>query len=289
MTWTRSIAAVAACAALTLQAEAKGRFSSGELPVPEPPAPAVLKRAGFEQKLGERVPLDLTFRDEQGKSVKLSDLTAGKPIILNLAYFGCPMLCTEVVNGMVEAISQVPYQIGQDYAILTVSFDPKEGPALAAEKKANYLKSLNQPGAGPGWHFLTGDQAEIDRLTAAVGFTYAWDPVGKQYGHASGIVVLTPDGQISHYFYGVRYPASDVRLALADASNGKIGSPVDKLLLFCFHYDATAGKYSVAVMNIIRAGGVLTLLALGLIIVPALRKTSTAAVPGTRNTDEAGS
>lgn len=268
-----SIAAVAVAVLLTDRVDARGRFSSGEIPNPEPPAPAVLKRAGFDQKLGAQVPLDLTFRDEQGKPVKLQDVTGGKAIVLNLAYFGCPMLCTEVVNGMMEAIKQVPYEIGKDYTILTVSFDPKEDAELASAKKANYLKSLGRPEAASGWHFLTGDQPAIDKLTASVGFTYAWDPVGQQYGHASGILVLTPEGKISHYFYGVRYPAADVRLALVDAAKGKIGSPVDKLLLFCFHYDPVAGKYSLTVMNIVRAAGLLTMLALGMIVIPALRRT----------------
>lgn len=254
--------------------EAKGRFSTGELPVPEPPAPAILKRAGFDQKLGAQVPMDARFRSETGELRTLREFADGKPVILNLAYFGCPMLCTEVVNGMMEAVAGVPYHIGKDYAILTVSFDPKEGPELAAEKKANYIKSLGQPDASPGWHFLTGDEDSIRSVTESVGFTYAWDEVGKQYGHASGLVILTPDGKISHYFYGVRYPPKDVRLALADASHGRIGGPVEKLLLFCFHYDAKAGKYSVAVMNLIRAGGVATLLALGMLVIPSVRRSS---------------
>jgi protein SCO1/2 len=279
MTGYRSIAALVLSAACAGSADARGRFSSGEIPNPEPPAPALLKRAGFDQRLGDQVSLDLIFRDEQGKPVKLRDVTGGKPIILNLAYFGCPMLCTEVVNGMMEAIRQVPYEIGKDFAILTVSFDPKEDSELASSKKANYIKDLARPGAAAGWHFLTGDQPAIAALTASVGFTYEWDPVGQQYGHASGIVVLTPDGKISHYFYGVRYPAQDVRLALVDAAQGKIGSPVDKLLLFCFHYDPVAGKYSLTVMNLVRAAGLVTLLALGMIIIPGLRRSAPASVP----------
>lgn len=281
MTLRRSILLLAA-AALAVRADARGRFSSGELPNPEPPAPTVLKRAGFDQNLGAQVPMDLTFRDEQGKAVRLSDVAAGRPVILNLAYFSCPMLCTEVVNGMLEAIQQVPFAIGKDYTILTISFDPKEKQELAAAKKANYLKALGRPEAAAGWHFLTGDQPEIEKLTSTVGFTYAWDPLSKQYAHASGLVVLTPEGKVSHYFYGVRYDAKDLRLGLADASNGRIGSPVDKLLLFCFHYDAKAGAYSVAVMNIVRAGGVLTLVALGLIMVPALRRSSAASASRTQ-------
>ncbi len=266
---------IAALVALlsTLEAPAKGRFSSGELPNPEPPAPAILKRAGFEQRLAAQVPMDLVFQDEAGRPITLSEAAAGRPIILNLAYFGCPMLCGEIMNGLTETMKQLPFQPGKEYTVLTVSFDPKEGPELATAKKANYLKALGRPDCENGWRFLTGEQPAIERLTSAVGFTYAWDEVGKQYAHASGIVVLTPEGKISHYFYGVLYPANDLRLALVDASAGKIGNPVDKLLLFCFHYDAKAGKYSVAVMNLVRAGGLLTLLALGLIVIPAVRRS----------------
>lgn len=262
-----------------LHADAKGRFSTGELPTPEPPAPAVLKRAGFDQKLGEQVDLSLTFSDESGRKATLSEFAAGKPVLLNLVYFGCPMLCTEVANGVMESVGEIPYDIGRDYVILTVSFDDKEGPDDARGKKDNYLKALNRPGAEKGWHFLTGDASVIESLTKSVGFSFAWDESSKQYGHASGIVILTPTGKISHYFYGVRYPTKDVRLALADASEGKIGGPVEKLLLFCFHYDASAGKYSMAVRKVLQAGGIVTMCAIGLLVIPALRSRKQPARP----------
>lgn len=228
------------------------------------PLPPVLREVGFDQRLDEQVPLDLAFRDEAGREVHLRDYFHDRPVILVLAYFKCPMLCTEVLNGLVRALLDLPLQPGKDFEILTVSFDPREPPELAAAKKQTYLERYGRRGAEEGWHFLTGEQDAIDRLTRAVGFRYTYDPRNDQFAHASGILVLTPGGKISRYFYDVKFSPRDLRLGLVEASAGRIGSPVDRILLYCFHYDPTEGRYGPAVMNLVRGGGVLTLVGLGL-------------------------
>jgi protein SCO1/2 len=220
-----------------------------------------LQGVGIDQRLGEQVPLDTPFRDETGKQVMLSDYFGEKPVVLVLAYFRCPRLCNEVLNGLESSLEQLNgLDIGRQFNVLTVSFDPQERPPLAAAKKASYIEKYDRPGAANGWHFLTGDSTAIKVLTEAVGFRYHYDPQADQFAHASGIMVLTPQGKLSRYFYGIRYPAGDMRLALVESSNGKIGSPVDQLLLFCFHYDPSSGKYTPIVMNIVRLGGIVTLL-----------------------------
>lgn len=220
--------------------------------------PAPLREVRFDQKLDEQVPLELEFQDESGKKVRLGDLFAGKPVILNLAYFRCPMLCDQVLNGMVRVMLDLPLDIGKDFEVITVSFDPRETPEMAVAKKETYLQRYGRPGAEAGWHFLTGSAPAIERLCEAVGFRYSYDPVNDQFAHAAGIVVLTPAGKVSRYFYDIRYSPRDLRLGLVEASANRIGSAVDQVLLFCFHYDPLQGKYGVAVMNFVRIGGVLT-------------------------------
>jgi protein SCO1/2 len=233
--------------------------------------PPALREVGFDQRLDEQVPLDLPFRDEAGRSVQLRDYFGRKPVVLVLAYFKCPMLCTQVLNGLVRAMLDMPLSAGEDFEVLTVSFDPRETPELAAAKKKTYLERYGRPGAEAGWHFLTGEEDAIRRLTGAVGFRYAYDERNDQFAHASGILVLTPGGRISRYFYDVKYSPRDLRLGLVEASAGRIGSPVDRVLLYCFHYDPREGRYGPAVMNLVRAGGVLALLGIGL-FVGALRR-----------------
>jgi protein SCO1/2 len=230
--------------------------------------PRSLQKVGFDQKLNEEIPLDLVFRDENGSEVALADYFGhGKPVILVLAYYRCPMLCTEVLNGLVRALLEVSLQMGKDYDVLTVSFDAREKPDIAAAKKKTYVERYGRPGAEVGWHFLTGEQDAIDGLTQAVGFHYSYDPTKDQFAHASGIMVLTPTGRISRYFYDVQFSPRDLRLGLVEASNNKIGSPVDQVLLFCFHYDPTEGKYGPAVMNFVRLGGVVTVIGIiGMVI-----------------------
>ncbi len=225
--------------------------------------PPNLRDVGLDQRLDEQVPLDLEFRDESNKPVQLGDYFDGKPVILVLAYYRCPMLCTQVLNALVDSLRGISFDAGDQFQVVVVSFDARERFALAAAKKGSYVGSYGRPGTANGWHFLTGQQSAIDELTQAVGFRYAFDKEHDQFAHASGIVVLTPKGKIARYFFGIDYPPRDLRLTLVEASNGKIGSPVDKLLLLCYHYDPSAGKYTAQIMSILRLGGVLTLAALG--------------------------
>jgi protein SCO1/2 len=222
--------------------------------------PNALKDVGIDQRLNQQVPLDLVFRDENGRDVKLGDYFQGKPVILVLAYYNCPMLCTQVLNGMTGALRTLSFNIGKEFNVVTVSFDPRETPRLAAEKKAIYISDYNRPGAAEGWHFLTGEEKSIQKLTQAVGYRYKWDETTQQYAHASGIMVITPEGRISHYFYGIEYPPNDVRLALVESSQNKIGNPVDQLLLYCYHYDPATGKYGAVIMNIVRLAGAVTII-----------------------------
>ncbi|HVF28044.1 MAG TPA: SCO family protein, partial [Pyrinomonadaceae bacterium] len=208
-----------------------------ESALPQGGKPEVLKEITIEQRLGEQVPFDATFRDETGRAVKLGDFFGKKPVVVSLVYYECPMLCNQVLNGLVGMMEALKFTAGKEYDVVTVSFDPRETPELAARKKETYLKRYGRDGAESGWHFLTGDKAEIDRLTEAVGFGYAWDTNSNQFAHASAIMVATPEGKLSHYFYGIDYAPKDVRLGLIEASAGKIGSPVDKLILYCYHYN----------------------------------------------------
>jgi protein SCO1/2 len=221
--------------------------------------PELLKDVGVDQKLNESIPLGLTFRDEHGKTVQLSQyFVSGKPVILSLVYYSCPMLCTQVLNGMDRSMEQIPLTIGKDFNVVTVSIDPTEKPILAEAKQALYTGMYGRRGAADGWHFLVGEDSQIKQLANAVGFRYAYDPDSHQYAHASVIMVLTPEGKISLYFYGISYPDRDLRLGLVEASEGKIGSPVDAILLYCYHYDPHTGKYGLLINRIIVAAGLLT-------------------------------
>jgi protein SCO1 len=234
--------------------------------------PDILRNVGFDQRLGAQVPLDLAFRDETGSPVKLGDYLGDKPVLLVPAYYECPMLCTIVLNGVTSALRALPFDVGREFRVVTFSFNPHETSELAAAKKATYIEDYRRPGAAAGWHFLTGDEQSIAALTQAIGFRYVWDEPSKQYAHASGIVVLTPGGRISHYFFGVEFSPRDLRLALVEGSGERIGSLVDQLLLFCFHYDPATGRYSRVALNAVRAGGVLTLAALVGFVVLMLRR-----------------
>jgi protein SCO1 len=225
--------------------------------------PAALQEVRIEQKLDQQLPLDLVFRDESGRDVKLGDYFGQKPVVLAFVYYDCPMLCTQILNGMVTSFRVLPFQMGKEFDVVTISFDPKETPALAQAKKkiyVDYLPEKMRAGASSGWHFLTGDQANIEKITQAAGFHYRYDEATKQFAHASAIMVTTPHGKLSRYYYGVDYPARDLRLGLIESSANKIGSPVDQLLLYCYHYDPATGKYGAAVMKIMRVAGVITVL-----------------------------
>jgi protein SCO1/2 len=225
--------------------------------------PIALREVRVEQKLDQQLPLDLVFRDESGQQVKLGQYFGKKPVVLAFVYYDCPMLCTQVLNSMVTSFRVLPFQIGNEFDVVTVSFDPRETSALATAKKkiyVDYLPEKMRAGASSGWHFLTGDQASITQLTDAAGFHYRYDEATKQFAHASAIMLTTPQGKLSRYFYGIDYPARDLRLGLIESSENKIGSPVDQLLLYCFHYDPATGKYGAAVMRVVRIAGVVTML-----------------------------
>jgi protein SCO1/2 len=259
--------AVLLVAAPTTRADAQ---PAAGLPASAPPA--ALRDVGIDQRLDEPVPLDLTFRDETGQPVTLGSLFRGKPVILSLVYYRCPMLCTLVLNGLLRAMRALPFDAGKEFDVITVSFDPEDTSAVAEQKKATYVAQYRRPSAAAGWHFLTGDAAAIERLTRAVGFRYRYDPEHQQFAHAAGIEVLTPKGKIARYFFGVEFAPRDLKFGLMEAAENRIGSPIDQLLLFCYHYDPSTGRYSTAVLAMIRAGGVLTLLALAGFIVWAVRR-----------------
>lgn len=226
-------------------------------------APDVLRDIGFDQRLNEQIALDLVFRDETGKPVQLGSFFGERPVILALVYYECPRLCTLVLNGLLRSLRALSFDAGDQFHVVTVSFDPTETSEIAAAKKAGYIQRYGRPGAGGGWHFLTGDESSIEQLTRAVGFRYAYDAEKNEYAHATGILVLTPQGKIARYFYGLEYSARDLRLGLVEASANKIGSPVDRVLLYCYHYDPTTGKYGLIIMNVLRLAGVTTVLVLG--------------------------
>jgi len=256
--------------ALSVCAHAQGMFGQQGA---NPPAPAnlangvrppILREVSFDQNLNAQIPLDTQFYDETGKQVRLKQYFAnGKPVILALVYFQCPMLCSEVLAGLTSSLEALRFDAGKDFQVLAVSFDPKDTPESAAVKKQNYLARYRRPGTDAGWHFLTGEPPSIRMLTDSVGFHYTWDEQNKQFAHVAGIVVLTPDGKVSRYFYGVQYSPRDLKLGLIDASGGKVGSFADQVLLFCYHYDPVVGKYTPLVLRMVRTGGVLTLLVLG--------------------------
>lgn len=231
-----------------------------------------LKGVGLDQKLNAVVPLDLSFRDEQGHAVQLKDYFNERPVILALVYYTCPMLCGMEMDGIVRSLRVVSLELGSDFQIVAVSINPKETPKIAAAKKAEYQKKLNRPGFSKGWHFLTGDSQNIHRLAQAVGFRYIYNPENQTFSHATGIMILTPQGRMARYLYGVDYAPRDLRLALVDASQNRIGSPVDQFLLYCYHYDPSTGKYTLMIMNILRIASVMTLIAMGLLIFFLLRR-----------------
>jgi len=233
--------------------------------------PAITKGVNLQQKLNAPVPLDLVFHDENGQTVPLRTYFGDKPVILSPVYFKCPSLCPMSIRETVLGLRRLSLQPGLDYNVVVVSFDPEDTPQIAAEKKAEYEKMFNRANFNSGWHFLTGSNDQIEKLTSAVGFGYRYDPATKQFVHAAGIIVATPDGKLSRYFYGTDYAPADLRMALVDASQHKIGTPVDYVLSFCFHYDATQGKYTLAIFNILKIAGGLTVLMLGGLIYLLLR------------------
>jgi protein SCO1/2 len=241
--------------------------------------PAALQNVGFEPPLNGQMPLDLPFRDETGRAVQLRDyFWQQKPVVLAFVYYGCPMLCDQVEQGVVGALRMLSFNPGRDYDVVFISFDSRETPEMAAEKKKKALVHFRRPETDSGWHFLTGSEESIAAATKAANFRFSFDAKNNLFAHASGVMILTPDGRISRYFYGIEFPGHDVRFGLVDASAGKIGTPIDHVLLFCYHYDPTAATYSASILKIIRLGGLLTILCIvGGILLSRRRETRAAA------------
>jgi protein SCO1/2 len=263
----KSISIRRALLALTLLAgSASAQMNNGIMSPPANTRPPRLENVGIEQHLDAQVPSDLTFRDETGKNVKLADYFGRKPLILNLVYYNCTMLCGEALAGLASAMRLVKFDVGNEFDVVTVSFDPRETPEMAAVKKKDYVGRYGRANAAAGWHFLTGQADSINALTKAVGFQYRYDPKSNQFAHATAIMVLTPQGRISRYFYGVDFPPKDLRMGLVEASQGKIGNAVDAVLLYCYHYDPETGKYGAMVANILRLAAAATILIMGIFL-----------------------
>ncbi|MGA9884407.1 MAG: SCO family protein [Candidatus Acidiferrales bacterium] len=254
-------------AALAIPSACRAQFMSQNIGV----HPDLLKQVRFDQELNHSIPLNLTFTDEHGQTVELGQYFGSKPVILALVYYTCPMLCTQVLNGLDRTLENIPPSIGKDFNVVTVSIDPSDTPVLADAKQALYTGMYNRPGAAQGWNFLVGQAPQIKQLADAVGFHYAYDPDSKQFAHAAGIMVLTPEGKLSSYFYGVQYRERDLRLALDQASQGKIGSATDRILLYCYHYDPHNGKYDLLISRVLKLSAGLTVLIGGIILICLFR------------------
>jgi protein SCO1 len=268
--------AVAMAIALAVVCPAAGLAQVGRM-APEPgnaaaERPGLLSKIRVDQQLNAQVPLDLPFVDESGRAVTLGDYFGERPVILALVYYECPMLCTQVLNGLVTALGVMNFEPGREFEVVAVSFNHREGPGLASQKKAAYLERYGRPHTAGGWHFLTGSEASIARLADAVGFRYEYDDAIKQYAHGAAIEVLTPKGVISKYFYGIEYSARDIRLGLIEAAEERIGTAIDDILLFCYHYDPSTGRYGAAVLRLVRVGGIATVLAFLAFLTMALRR-----------------
>jgi protein SCO1/2 len=241
---------------------------------PSQTLPKALREIGFDQNLDQRVPLDIPFKDDAGLSVRLADYFGKRPVVMLFAYYECPMLCTQVINGLAGALKVISLEPGKDFEVVVVSFDPRDTPSAAATKKAAFLERYGRT-SGDGTHFLTGEQSAIQRLTKAAGFRYVWDEETSQFAHPSGIIVLTPDGRLARYLFGIEYGPRDLRFGIVEASDGKIGNPADALLLYCYHYDPMTGKYGFVIMRALRIAAVATLLALGAFIAVMIRRERT--------------
>ncbi|MQA30873.1 MAG: SCO family protein [Luteitalea sp.] len=273
------IAAAPFIAALFIAAPASGQMTGAPTPgyrqapgLPASSMPAPLREIGFDQHLDQPLPLDAAFRDEQGRTVRIGEYFGARPVVLAFVYYQCPMLCTQVLSSITSTLGVMNLDAGKDFELVMVSFDPRETPAQASDKKAEYLARYQRPGAEAGWHFLTGDQESIARLTKAAGFRYVWDEPTKQFAHPTGVIVVTPDGRPARYLFGIEYGPRDLRLAIVEASSGAIGSLVDELLLFCYHYNPETGRYGLVIMRTLRIAGVATVLAIGAFVAVMVRR-----------------
>jgi protein SCO1 len=270
-------------AGIGLAAALSSVASAQQMGIPAASLPMMVQGVGIDQNLNAQIPLELKFKDETGQAVRLGQYFRGKPVVLALVYYECPGLCDLILNGLTHTMEQISLNVGADYDVVTVSFNPKETWQLAQAKKANYIEKYQRSGAKEGWHFLTGDEPSIKSLADTVGFHYKYDPISKQFAHASGIFVLTPEGKISRYFYGIEYKPRDFRLGLVEASTNKIGSTADQVLLFCYHYDPTTGKYGMAITQVTRALGTATVLLLGGFVFIMLRRDRRASLDPRRS------
>jgi protein SCO1/2 len=250
--------------------------------------PAMLEKVGIDQRLNAQLPLQTTFIDESGRTVQLGEYFKDKPVVLAMVYYTCPMLCNEVLNGLTSSLKMLQFSAGKEFEVVAISINPTERPTHALEKRAGYLNRYRRAGSEAGWHFLTGEEKSIKAVAEAVGFRYAWDPAIQQYAHASAIMVATPEGKLAQYFYGISYSPKDLRLGLVEASKNQIGSLVDQLLLFCYHYDPTTGKYSTAVMRLVRVAGAFTALGIGLFVVMMFRRERRPPLVGLKPQDYRG-
>jgi protein SCO1 len=270
---------------LILAASAFGQgMTNGIMSPPANVRPPGLKNVGMRQNLNQPIAADLTFTDDLGRTVRLGDYFGKKPIILNLVYFTCPMLCGEVLSGLENSLRMMKFDVGKEFDVITVSFDPHDTPEAAAKKKSEFLRRYKRPGAEQGWHFLVGHQDAIDSLTRAAGFDYEYDPKTRQFAHTAAILILTPEGRIAQYYYGIEYPPKDLRLGLVEAGAGKIGNVVDALLLYCYHYDPEQGKYSATILRVLRLAGVATMLFIGTFIFVMIRRGPSHDAPGAGRT-----
>lgn len=246
--------------------------------------PPALDKVGIEQKLGDRLPLDTEFKDENGKIVKLGDYFGKRPVVLALVYYDCPMLCNQVLNGLTGSLKGMSFEAGKDFDVIALSFDARENekPDLAKNKKASYMERYAHPGTEGGWHFLTGTQESIDKVTKAAGFSYKWDEKSQQFAHAGGIMITTADGTLARYLYGIDYAPKDLKFALMESAENKVGNPAEQLLLYCYHYDPSTGKYGLSILRIMRLGGIATVLGLGAMVFVFWRRNKRKAV----NSDE---
>jgi protein SCO1/2 len=274
-TWQFANSIGVGCLGLALLAGAAWGQGMGNGIMSPPPTvrPPGLKNVGIQQNLNQQIPPDLAFTDDLGRKVQLGDYFGQKPLILNFVYYGCPMLCGEELAGLESALRVLKFDIGKEFEVITISFDPKNTPEIAAKKKEQILRRYKRPGAERGWHFLVGQPGAIAAVTRAAGFQYEYDPKTEQFAHSTAILVLTPQGKIAQYYYGIEYPPNDLRLALVEASQNRIGNVVDELLLYCYHYDPEKGKYSATVLRVLRLMAVATMLCLGALLFLMIRRS----------------
>jgi protein SCO1 len=266
-------AALLAMAVSTSSAQSNVPGVNPPASAPSSQTPLALADVRFDQRLDEPLPLETRFRDEDGRDVALGDYFGGtKPVVLAFVYYECPMLCTQVLNGLTTSLMVLTETVGREFDVVAISFDARETPALASGKKKSNLDRYRRPESASGWHFLTGDEAAIEAVTAAAGFKFAWDEKTQQFAHPSGIIVATPEGKLSRYFFGIEYAPRDVKFALMESSAGRIGNAVDQLLLYCYHYDPASGSYGFVAMGAVRIGGAITVLALVGFVVGSIRR-----------------